>query len=123
MIGHPGVTALPRYCEAGPATLDLFHRDAFIEGRWMGLSPREFALLWRLAETPGKPVSRRTLLADVWRVRHEPATNSVEVHVSRLRTKLAAFGLRSLVATGPQGGYLIDPATRPETRERGARVG
>jgi DNA-binding response OmpR family regulator len=97
--------SMPRYLAAGPVRLDLFHRDASVAGRWLGLHPREFALLWQLAERPGKRISRRQLLADVWRLQHEPETNRVEVHVSRLRGKLATAGLQAIVATDPRGGY------------------
>lgn len=71
--------------------------------------PREFGLLWRLSDHPGEVVSRRQLLEDVWRIRHDPETNSVEVHVSRLRSKLAACGCAALVATVPEGGYRLAP--------------
>jgi two-component system OmpR family response regulator len=96
---------LPRLRAAGPLTLDLLHRDARAGERWLALHPREFALLWRLAEQPGEVVSRATLLREVWRLEFEPGTNSVEVHVSRLRAKLALAGIHGLVATVPPGGY------------------
>ena len=99
---------MPRYREAGPVILDLFHRDACVENRWLGLHPREFALLWHLAGRPGERVTRRELLSDVWRVQHEPETNRVEVHVSRLRGKLAVAGLKEIVVTDPRGGYHLD---------------
>ena len=85
--------------------LDLLHRDARSGQDWLALHPREFALLWRLAQSPGEPVSRARLLRDVWRLDFEPGTNSVEVHVSRLRAKLAAAGIEGLVETDPRGGY------------------
>lgn len=102
---------LPRWRTIGSLTLDLFHRDARHAGRWLALHPREFGLLWRLADSPGERVTRKQLLTDVWRVDHEPETNSVEVHVSRLRAKLAGFGCKSVVLTDPCGGYrLAQPA-------------
>lgn len=101
----PGL--LPRLREAGPVTLDLMHRDGRVGQSWLALHPREFALIWRLAESPGTPVTRPELLREVWRLRHEPETNSVQVHVSRLRSKLAAHGLGALVATDPAGGYKL----------------
>ncbi len=101
---------LPRWRDVGRLTLDLFHRDARLGSRWLGLHPREFSLLWRLADSPGQRVSRKQLITDVWRLHHEPETNSVEVHVSRLRAKLADAGCDELVLTDPQGGYrLADP--------------
>ena len=101
---------IPRFREAGPVTLDLFHRDGRADGRWVGLHPREFALLWRLAAEPGRRVSRRDLLADVWRMEFEPETNSLEVHVARTRGKLDVFGLAWLIETHPHGGYLLSAA-------------
>jgi len=102
---------LPRWRNLGPLTLDLFHRDARRGPRWLGLHPREFGVIWRLADTPGERVTRRQLLKDVWRISHEPETNSVEVHVSRLRAKLAGAGCEGLVSTAPEGGYrLAEPS-------------
>jgi len=98
---------LPRWRDIGTLTLDLFHRDARKGARWLGLHPREFGLLWRLADTPGRRVTRKQLIKDVWRLNHEPETNSVEVHVSRLRAKLAGAGCESLVETVPEGGYRL----------------
>lgn len=104
---------LPRWRNVGPLTLDLFHRDAREGARWLALHPREFGLLWRLADNPGGRVTRRQLLEDVWRLRHEPETNSLEVHVSRLRSKLARAGCAHLIETVPEGGYRL--ARTPDT--------
>ena len=98
---------LPREIRAGPVTLDLFHRDGRVGDRWIGLHPREFALLWHLAEAAGEAVSRADLLMAVWRLRNDPGTNSLEVHVSRLRTKLNAAGVKGLIETDPAGGYRL----------------
>jgi DNA-binding winged helix-turn-helix (wHTH) protein len=98
---------LPRWRDLGPLTLDLFHRDARLGSAWLHLHPREFGVLWRLADTPGERVTRRQLLEDVWRMGHDPQTNSVEVHVSRLHAKLAAAGCAQLVQTVPEGGYRL----------------
>ena len=81
---------LPRWRNVGPLTLDLFHRDARQGVRWLNLHPREFGVLWRL--------------------NHEPETNSVEFHVSRLRSKLARAGCADLIATVPSGGYRLSPS-------------
>lgn len=99
---------LPRFRAAGDLTLDLFHRDARVADNWLGLHPREFELLWRLAEEPGQPISRRRLLAEVWRINFDPETNSFAVHVARVRAKLAPHGLNDILVTHPEGGYLLD---------------
>lgn len=106
---------IPRFVEAGDVTLDLFHRDGRVEDRWLHLHPREFELLWRLAQCPGQRLTRRELLAEVWRIQHEPGTNSVAVHVARLRGKLDQFGLGWMLATHPDGGYYLDAPPGPST--------
>lgn len=106
---------LPRTRRIKGLQLDLFARDGFVESRRLGLHPREFALLWLLAETPGVAVARMTLLREVWRIAHCPETNRVAVHIFRLRAKLAVFGLQDLVGTARAGGYVLitDPAAAP----------
>lgn len=106
-------TLIPRFREAGDVTLDLFHRDGRVNDRWLGFHPREFELLWRLAQQPGVPMTRKQLLLDVWRIDFEPETNSVAVHVARVRSKLAPFDLSSILATHPEGGYFLDVPSDP----------
>ena len=102
--------SLPRFRWHGRVQLDLLAREAFVVGRGLGLHPREFALLWRLAETPGDGVDAVELLLDVWRLSFRPETNSLAVHVSRLRGKLRTAGLDGLVETLPGGAYRLIPA-------------
>lgn len=101
------VHMLPRHRAIGPLRLDLFARDGFVAERALALHPREFALLWRLADTPGVAVSKVALLTEVWRLYHMPDTNSLAVHVFRLRAKLAGAGLEGLVRTVEAGGYML----------------
>ncbi len=98
---------LPRERRIGALRLDLIGREAFVAGRGAGLHPREFALLWRLADQPGAAVSANDLLGDVWRLSFRPETNSLAVHVSRLRAKLRLAGLDGLIETLPEGGYRL----------------
>jgi DNA-binding response OmpR family regulator len=107
-------TMIPRFRDAGEVTLDLFHRDGRVDDRWLGFHPREFELLWRLAEEPGKRVSKRQLLAEVWRINFEPETNSVAVHVARVRSKLEPVGMSRILATHPEGGYYLDAPAQSE---------
>ncbi|HET9629969.1 MAG TPA: winged helix-turn-helix domain-containing protein [Novosphingobium sp.] len=103
---------LPRRRKHGPMTLDLLHREGWVGRHRLGLHPREFALLWRLAESPGEPVSPGTLLHEVWQLSHRPETNSLAVHVCRLRAKLASAGLPHLLHTCP-GGYILADKVEP----------
>ena len=106
---------VPRRRRVGPATLDLYHRDAQVAGRWVGLFPREFELLWCLADNAGVRMSKRQLLKDVWRLDHDPETNRVEVHISRLRSKLASAGAGELIGNRSDRRLL-----RPQMSARGA---
>lgn len=112
---------------AGPILLDLAARVAWMSGRQLGLHPREFALLWRLAETPGASVDRLRLLRDVCHVSHDPGTNRIAVHISRLRAKLSQVGLADLIETDAGGAYRIAPALphQPATNalDRAATIG
>lgn len=99
--------AVPRRRRHGPLELDLVLRDGLVGTRRLGLHPREFGLLWRLAEAPGRPVPPRELLAEVWRLNFKPETNSLAVHVCRLRAKLASAGLPGIVSTTPEGCYAL----------------
>lgn len=105
VAGNAG--ALHRWRRLGGLRLDLVSREAFAGQRSLGLHPREFSLLWRLMEVPGLPVEKRDLLRDVWHLAYVPETNSVAVHASRLRSKLAAAGLVGWVETTPGGGYRL----------------
>lgn len=93
----------------GPLSLDLVGRQARCRGRSLGLHPREFALLWRLADQPGQPVNQEILLRDVWHLSFRPETNSLAVHISRLRSKLRLAGLDGLVETLSTGSYRFVP--------------
>ncbi|MBM3594830.1 MAG: winged helix-turn-helix transcriptional regulator [Alphaproteobacteria bacterium] len=101
---------LPRYRSIGQLNLDLLAREAYVDKRPLALHPREFGLLWRLADTPGRPVSKGSLVKDVWGMGFVSETNSFAVHVSRLRGKLNTAGLGGVVETVPSGGYCLRPA-------------
>jgi DNA-binding response OmpR family regulator len=106
--------SLPRRRAHGRLALDLLLREGWVGERRLGLHPREFALLWRLAETPGEAVAPEALLSDVWQLHFRPETNSLAVHVCRLRAKLASAGISDLVRTTPRGSYVLTPD--PEAR-------
>ena len=57
-------------------------------GKRLDLTSREYALLARLADSPGACVSRAVLFADVWNMSFDPGSGVIDVQVSRLRDKL-----------------------------------
>lgn len=101
---------LPRQRTFGVLQLDLLAREAFAGSKSIGLNPREFSLLWRLTDDPDEVVEKQTLIEDVWRLGFIPETNSIAVHMSRLRSKLTKAGLQGLIETASMGGYSLRTA-------------
>jgi len=76
-------------------------------GRSIELSPKEYALLEFLLRNPGRPVSRATIIEQVWRMHSESITNVVDVYVNYLRRKIDAGSDRPLIRTIRGVGYQI----------------
>jgi len=72
-------------------TLDLDGYDALIEGQKAGLSKREFELLRLLMSYPGKVFTKNNLYESVWGGEFFGDDNTINVHISKLRTKLKVF--------------------------------
>jgi len=106
-------TMLSPWRRHGPLRLELLARDGYVDGKRLGLHPREFALAWRLMDEPERPIDKATLLRDVWQLEYVPETNSLAVHVRRLRAKLEVAGLPGFVVT-TAGGYRLCDALPAE---------
>ena len=74
--------------------------------RRVDLTPREFALLQHLMDNAGKPVSRQTLMQEVWNVPFDPTTNIVDVYMKYLRDKIDVDGEPKLIRTVRGVGYI-----------------
>ena len=97
--------------EIGGLCLDVRSRAASIDGVTMDLSRKEFDLLWHLASRQGEVVSKRELLAAVWRQPYGGPDKTIDVHLSWLRTKLgeSARSPRYLHSVRGVGIKLVDP--------------
>ncbi|MFC7451330.1 winged helix-turn-helix domain-containing protein [Rhodococcus daqingensis] len=94
-----------------PLVIDLPARQVFSRGEPVSLSHTEFEILSHLARRPRVVVSRRRLLELSGNLgERERAGRSVDVHVSRVRTKLGRYGW--LVSTVRGTGYRFDPDSR-----------
>jgi DNA-binding response OmpR family regulator len=80
--------AADRELVVGELVLDPKARTVFLAGRLVDLTRKEFDLLLALAERSGTVVSKRELLAEVWRQPYGGADRTVDVHLSWLRRKL-----------------------------------
>lgn len=75
--------------------------------RKIDLTPREFSLLEHLMKNAGKPVSRMTLMREVWNAPFDPSTNVVDVYMKYLRDKIDRNEERKLIRTVRGVGYVF----------------
>ena len=74
----------------GPLELDAARHEVLRDGEPLGLTAKEFDLLWFLASNPNHVFSRDQLMHRVWGYSAALDTGTVTVHVHRLREKLEA---------------------------------
>jgi DNA-binding response OmpR family regulator len=87
--------------------LDLVRREALRGEQVLQLTPQEFVLLEYLCRNEGRVVTRSMILDHVWKMRIDPATNVVDVHIYRLRTKVDREGMKPLIQTIRGVGYVL----------------
>lgn len=90
--------------------LDLIRREARRGEELLQLTTQEFTLLEYLCRNAGRVVTRTMILDHVWRMRIDPATNVVDVHIYRLRTKVDHEWQRPLIHTIRGVGYVLKEA-------------
>lgn len=95
----------------GGLSIDLDAHEATLDGSVLELTAKEFDLLAYLATRPGVMVSKRELMAEVWRQPYGGADRTVDVHLSWLRKKLgeSAAQPRYLITKRGVGVKLVEP--------------
>ena len=101
-LGRRSQPARTPVLEAHGVRLDPFRREVYREGRFIRLSPKEFAVLQVLMEAEGGVISAERLLEKAWDANADPFTNSTRVTISHLRRKL---GEPWVIQTVPGAGY------------------
>lgn len=71
------------------------------------LCAKEFALLEYLLENQGNFVSRQDIMEHVWDVNADPFSNTIEVHIMKLRKKIESQE-KHFIFTMSNRGYKID---------------
>ena len=98
--------------KVGDLQLDrLSHQVTRGEGE-IALQPREFRLLEYLMKHAGQVVTRTMLLENVWDYHFDPQTNVIDVHISRLRSKIDKGFAQPLLHTIRGAGYVIRDSAR-----------
>ncbi len=97
---------VPNCSAIGDLTMYRDQRRVERNGRRIELTPREFAILDVMMRNAGHPVSRATLLEEVWNVApSESATNIVDVYMKYVRDKIDLPGEPRLTHTVRGVGY------------------
>jgi DNA-binding response OmpR family regulator len=87
--------------------MDRLSHSVHRSGHAIDLSPKEFSLLEFLMRHAGHPVTRSTIVEQVWRLNVETMTNVVDVYINYLRRKVDSGYHRPLIRTIRGTGYQI----------------
>jgi DNA-binding response OmpR family regulator len=96
----------------GPLEVNALARQAWVDGRPIALSSKEFSLLQTLARDPTRVFRRDELMATVWGWAADAQvgyhTRTLDQHASRLRRKLSAQGANYVINVWGVGYKLVD---------------
>jgi len=104
--------------EAAPLDVGDFHidpekRQVQIRGREVHLSPKEFDLLFYMAQRPERVLTHRKLLAAIWGAHAVEQPESLRVLVAQLRKKIESEGEPKYLLNDPWVGYRFQPSLAP----------
>jgi two-component system OmpR family response regulator len=102
----------PTVYRVGNLELDRLSHKLLRAGKEIVLQPREFRLLEYLMKHAGQVVTRTMLLENVWDYHFDPQTNVIDVHISRLRSKIDKGPEAPLLHTVRGAGYMIRDGVR-----------
>ncbi|MEE9348292.1 MAG: response regulator transcription factor [Robiginitomaculum sp.] len=100
-------TAAVTKLKVGDLEMDLLARTVRRGEENILLQPREFRLLECLMRNAGRVVTRTMLLEKVWDYHFDPQTNVIDVHISRLRSKIDKSFDHALLHTVRGAGYRL----------------
>ena len=87
--------------------LNIITHQAFVDGQPLRLTPKEFSLLQQFMRRLGETITRTELLEQVWDMHFDPGSNVVDVHVSRLRSKLHDAGAGVQIEAVRRAGFVL----------------
>ncbi|MBV8980572.1 MAG: response regulator transcription factor [Acidimicrobiia bacterium] len=98
----------------GDVVVDQARHSVEVAGNKVELTPKEFAFLALLARWPGRVLTHRTILQEVWGPEYGSESQYLRVYASQLRKKLDDDPAAPRLITEPGVGYrLVDPAAEP----------
>lgn len=98
--------AAPRILQVADLSINTGEHTVQADGQRVQLTLKEYELLKKLMEQPGRVFTREQLLQSIWGMDYIGETRTVDVHVGTLRTKLGACG--SYIETVRGVGYRME---------------
>ena len=88
--------------------IDLDSYELLVDGKKIDTPPKELELLYHLASTPNRVYTRNQLLDEVWGFEYYGDSRTIDVHVKRLREKLAGASDKWELKTVWGVGYKVE---------------
>ena len=88
VLGNTGEAANQELIRCGDLTIDLAKYEVHVNDRPIELTFKEYELLRFLARNKGRVFTREALLNEVWGYEYYGGDRTVDVHITRLRSKL-----------------------------------
>jgi two-component system, OmpR family, KDP operon response regulator KdpE len=106
----PPVSETKTKIEDGDFSIDLEARMVMVSGREIRLTPKEFEVLFYMAQHPRKVLTHRAILNAVWGSNSMEQNEYLRVFVGQLRKKLEAdASTPKYIVTEPWVGYRFEP--------------
>ena len=120
LYGIDGIGERDEVFRVGGITIDLKNVLVTVDGEPMDFRLREFELLVALAAKPGRLRTRKELASKIWGDADARSSRTIDVHVRRVRSKLAERTGHDYVRTVRGFGYrLVEPGPSPDASPDG----
>jgi two-component system KDP operon response regulator KdpE len=93
--------------DVGDLRLDVANHTCTVAGEEIDLTPKEFGILCVLARWPGKVVTHRMILREVWGPRYVKETQYLRTYATTIRRKLGCTPERQRLVSEPGVGYRL----------------
>ena len=107
LLRRAGAEVQETILTVGELQMDLIGREVKRGDTLIALQPREFRLLEYLMRHSDQVVTRTMLLENVWDYNFDPQTNVIDVHISRLRSKIDRNFGAPMLSTVRGAGYIL----------------
>ena len=93
--------------ETGAVRIDVSRKLVYVEGESVVFSKKEFEVLTLLASHPGQIYSREDIINELWKDAPYVLDRTVDVHISRIRSKLG--NCKNYIVNRTGFGYIFKP--------------